>query len=269
MTLLQDLRYAFRQLLKAPGFTLTAVLTLALGIGANTAIFTLVHAVLLKPLPFANPQQLYRIGDGDLCCEWGGLQDSWSIFDYPFYQHLTESTSAFEQIAAFSGSRYAMNIRRAGSDAAAQNTKSEFVSGNYFSTFGVQPAAGRLISPSDDRPAAPAVAVMSYRLWRENYASDPSIIGSTFTFNGLPVTVVGITAPQFYGDRLESNPADLWIPLHQEPVFEEQGDTTNLYTPGMSWLYLFGRLKPGMNPASVQAQLTLQLRQWLSSERNA
>jgi macrolide transport system ATP-binding/permease protein len=268
MTLLQDLRYAFRQLLKAPGFTLTAVLTLALGIGANTAIFTLVHAVLLKPLPFANPQQIYRIGDGDLCCEWGGLQDSWSIFDYPFYQHLTKSASAFEQIAAFSGSRSAMSIRRAGSDAAAQNTKSEFVSGNYFSTFGIQPAAGRLISAFDDQPAAPAVAVMSYRLWHENYASDPSIIGSTFTFNALPVTVVGIAAPQFYGDRLESNPADLWIPLHQEPVFEEQGDTTNLYTPGMSWLYLFGRLKPGMNPASVQTQLTLQLRQWLSSERS-
>src|SRR5271170_7359911 len=110
MTLLQDLRYALRQLSKAPGFTLTAVVTLALGIGANLAIFTLVHAVLLKSLPVADPQQLYRIGEGDLCCEWGGLQDSWSIFDYPFYQHLVENTSAFEQIAAFSGSRYAMSI---------------------------------------------------------------------------------------------------------------------------------------------------------------
>ena len=101
--------------------------------------------------------------------------------------------------------------------------KSEFVSGNYFSTFGIQPAAGRLINSFDDQPAAPAVAVVSYRLWQENYASDPSIIGSTFSFNGLPVTVVGITAPQFYGDRLESNPADLWIPLHQEPVFRSKG----------------------------------------------
>ncbi|HUZ94001.1 MAG TPA: ABC transporter permease, partial [Edaphobacter sp.] len=225
MTFSQDLRYAFRQLRKAPGFTLTAVLTLALGIGANIAIFTLVHAVLLKPLPIPNPQQLYRIGDGNLCCEWGGLQDSWSIFDYPFYRHLTENSPAFEQIAAFSGSRYAMSLRRAGSNAAAQNTKSEFVSGNYFSTFGVQPSAGRLLNSSDDRPEAPAVAVMSYRMWRQTYASDPSVIGSTFTFNGLPVTVVGIAAPQFFGDRLESDPANLWIPLHQEPVFEEQGDT--------------------------------------------
>ena len=92
MTFSQDLRYAIRQLRKAPGFTLTAILTLALGIGANIAIFTLVHAVLLKPLPIANPQQLYRIGDGNLCCEWGGLQGSWSIFDYPFYRHLTENS---------------------------------------------------------------------------------------------------------------------------------------------------------------------------------
>ncbi len=267
MTLLQDLRYAFRQLSKSPGFTLTAVLTLALGIGANTAIFTLVHAVLLKPLPVANPQQLYRIGEGTLCCEWGGLQDSWSIFDYPFYQHLIGNAPAFEQIAAFSGSRSPMSIRRAGSDAIAQNTVSEFVSGNYFSTFGVQPSAGRLIGSSDDRPEAPAVAVMSYRLWQQRYASDPSVIGSTFSFNGLSVTVVGITAPEFFGDRLESNPADLWIPLHQEPVFEEQGDTRNLHSSGMAWLYLFGRLKPGVNPTAVQAQLTLELRQWLSTER--
>ena len=266
MTLLQDLRYALRQMSKAPGFTVTAVLTLALGIGANTAIFTLVHAVLLKSLPVANPQQLYRIGDGTLCCEWGGLQDSWSIFDYPFYEHLTKSSPAFEQIAAFTGSRYAMSIRRAGAEVAALNTKSEFVSGNYFSTFGVRPAVGRLIGDSDDRPEAPAVAVMSYRMWQQSYGADPSVVGSTFTFNGLPVTVVGIAAPAFFGDRLESNPADLWLPLHQEPVFEEQGDTGNLHSSGMAWLYLFGRLKPGMNPASVQAQLTLQLRQWLSSE---
>lgn len=266
MTFSQDLRYAIRQLRKAPGFTLTAILTLALGIGANIAIFTLVHAVLLKPLPIANPQQLYRIGDGNLCCEWGGLQGSWSIFDYPFYRHLTENSPEFEQIAAFSGSRYAMSLRRAGSNAAAQNTRSEFVSGNYFSTFGVQPSAGRMLTASDDRPESPAVAVMSYRMWQQTYASDPSVIGSTFTFNGLPVTVVGIAARQFFGDRLESDPANLWIPLHQEPVFEEQGDTANFHTPGMAWLYLFGRLKPGVSPASVQAQLTAQLQQKLLAD---
>ena len=156
-----------------------------------------------------------------------------------------------------------MSLRRAGSTAAAQNTRSEFVSGNYFSTFGVQPSAGRMLTASDDRPESPAVAVMSYRMWQQTYASDPSVIGSTFTFNGLPVTVVGIAARQFFGDRLESDPANLWIPLHQEPVFEEQGDTANFHTPGMAWLYLFGRLKPGVSPATAQAQLTAQLQQKL------
>ncbi len=268
MILLQDLRYALRQLYRSPGFTLTAVLTLALGIGANTAIFTLVHAVLLKSLPIPNPQQLYRIGDGNLCCEWGGLQGSWGIFDYPFYQHLTNNSPAFEQIAAFSGSRYAMTVRRPSSDAPAENTKGEFVSGNYFATFGVTPASGRLLSASDDRLEAPTVAVISYRMWQQQYARDPAIFGSTFIINSLPVTIVGVTAPGFFGDRLESNPADLWMPLTHEPLFEEQGDTSNLTTPGMSWLYLFGRLKPEANPATVQAQLTVQLRQWLDSQRS-
>src|SRR5665213_820449 len=251
MTFLQDLRYAFRQLRLSPGFTLTAVVTLALGIGANVAIFTLVHAVLLQPLPVAHPQQLYRLGEGDLCCEWSGLQDSWSIFDYPFYQHLVKTNPSFEQIAAFSGSRYPMSVRRAGADAPVQSTTSEFVSGNYFSTFGVQPAAGRLLSASDDQPGAPPVAVMSYRMWRDSYASDPAVIGSNFTFNGLPVTVVGISAPSFFGDRLESDPANLWIPLHQELAFH--GPQGLMSTSGGAWLYLFGRLKPGVNPASAQA----------------
>jgi len=263
MTILQDLRYAFRQMRLSPGFTATAVLTLALGIGANTAIFTLVHAVLLQSLPIANPQQLYRIGDGNLCCEWSGLQDSWSIFSYPFYQHLVTANPSFQQIAAFSGSRFPMSVRRAGSDSPAQTTKSEFVSGNYFSTFGVQPVAGRLLNPSDDRPGAPPVAVISYRFWQNQYASDPSVIGSNFMFNGLPVTVVGVSAPSFFGDRLERDPADIWIPLHQELAFH--GPQGLMSPTGGAWLYLFGRLKPGVNPTSAQAQLTLELRQWLSS----
>jgi hypothetical protein len=103
-SLWQDIRYGVRQLLRNPGFSIVAILTLALGIGANTAIFTLVHAVMLKQLPIANPHQLYRIGDSDLCCEWGGLQDSWSIFDYQFYQHLRDTNPSFEQLAAFGGS---------------------------------------------------------------------------------------------------------------------------------------------------------------------
>ncbi len=186
-SLWQDIRYGLRQLLRSPGFSIVALLTLALGIGANTAIFTLVHAVMLKQLPIANPDQLYRIGEGEYyCCEWGGLQDSWGTFEYPFYQHLRDKSSDFEQIAAFSGNTPAFNIRRAGSATAATTTNGEYVSGNYFSTLGIQASAGRLLDPSDDKRDAPAAAVIGYRAWQRYYASDPSIIGSTLLINGLP-----------------------------------------------------------------------------------
>ena len=259
----QDIRYGIRQLLHAPGFSIVAILTLALGIGANTAIFTLIHAVMFKQLPIANPHQLYRIGEGDLCCEWGGLQDSWSIFDYDFYQHLRDTNPAFEQLAAFAGGTPSFNIRRADVSTSAQATIGEYVSGNYFSTLGLQPHAGRLIAPLDDKPESPAVAVMSYRLWQQQYASDPSIVGSTLLINDLPVTVVGITPPAFFGDRLKSNPPDLWIPLNQEPAFEGLGQNSSLYSAGMAQLYIVGRFKPGVSPAQAQPQLTLELQQWL------
>jgi hypothetical protein len=199
----QDIRYGVRQLLRSPGFSLVALLTLALGIGANTAVFTLVHAVMLKQLQVANPHQLYRVGEGEFfCCEWGGLQDSWGTFDYPFYKHLRETDPSFEQIAAFSGYTPTFNVRRAGSQSAAQTANGEYVSGNYFSTLGIQSSAGRLLNPADDRPEAPATAVMGYRTWQQRYASDPSILGSTLLVNGLPVTLVGIAPAGFV-----SNPA--------------------------------------------------------------
>src|SRR3984957_7133828 len=169
----QDIRYGLRQLIRSPGFSIVAILTLALGIGANTAIFTLIHAVMLKQLPIANPQSLYRIGEGDLCCEWGGLQGSWSIFDYGFYEHLRDTNPNFQQIAAFGGGTPSFNLRRAGTSTAAEAAIGEYVSGNYFDTLGLLPQAGRLISPHDDKPESPAVAVMSYRLWKQEYNSDP------------------------------------------------------------------------------------------------
>src|SRR6201996_3010797 len=166
----QDVRYGIRQLLRNPGFSIVALLTLALGIGANTAIFTLVHAVMLKQLPIADPQHLYRIGEGEFyCCEWGGLQGSWGTFDYPFYKHLRDTNPSFEQIAAFSGNTPSFNLRRANSQQSAQATNGEYVSGNYFSTLGIQPALGRLLNPSDDRAEAPAAAVLGYQAWQKNY----------------------------------------------------------------------------------------------------
>ena len=263
----QDVRYGVRQLIRSPGFTLVTVLTLALGIGANTAIFTLVHGVMMKTLPVAHPEQLYRIGSGDLCCAWGGLQDSWGLFDYPFYQKLVSDDSGIDQLAAFSGGSNSKTVRRADSAGAPQTLSSIYVSGNYFSTLGVQAMAGRLFTPDDDRPESPAVAVMGYHIWQQYFASDPSIIGSKLTINGLPFTLVGITPPGFFGAKLAADPAELWIPLHQQPAFEGNGQKSLLYSSGMTWLMFMGRLKPGDATAQAEAQTTAQLQQYLRATR--
>jgi predicted permease len=263
----QDVCYGVRQLIRSPNFTLVTVLTLALGIGANTAIFTLVHGVMMKTLPVAHPEQLYRVGSGDLCCAWGGLQDSWGLFDYPFYQKLVNKSSGMDELAAFSGGSNSKTVRRADSSAVPQTLSSIYVSGNYFSTLGVQPMAGRLLTPGDDLPESPAVAVIGYDFWQTYFALDPSIVGSKLTINGLAFTLVGITPPGFFGAKLAADPAELWIPLHQQPAFEGQGQKSLLYSSGMAWLMFMGRLKPGVSPAQVEAQTTAQLQQYLRDNR--
>ena len=204
MWLREDIRYALRQFAHAPGFTATAVLTLALGIGATTAIFTLVHAVLLKSLPVAKPSELYRVGDIENCCVNGGLQDNWSLFSYDKYKTFRDGTPGFVELAAFQAGRSLIGVRRNGSNQPAESQRSEYVSGNYFSMFGIGAYAGRVLTPQDDRKGADPVAVMSYRTWQQKYGQDPSVIGGSFTMNGQPFTVVGIAPPGFFGDRMDS-----------------------------------------------------------------
>lgn len=261
-TILHDVRYALRQLRKAPGFTITAILTLALGIGANTAIFTLVHAVMLKSLPVANPAQLYRIGNNDDCCVYGGLQnEGWSLYSYGLYRYIVANTPQFEEIAAFQGNEPEISVRRVGSQAAAETFPSEFVSGNYFSTFGLRPFAGRLLNPQDDTAGAAPVVVMSYRAWQEHYGLDPSVVGASFMINGKPFTVAGIAPPGFFGDRLREDPPEFYVPLAFEPMLNQASSI--LHVDNQHWLYLIGRMKPGMQPSQVESQLTTELRQWL------
>jgi predicted permease len=263
----QDIRYGMRQLLRNPGFSAVALVTLALGIGANTAIFTLVHAVMLKQLPIAHPQTLYRVGEGEYyCCEWGGLEGSWGTFDYPFYKYLRDTNPFFEQIAAFSGKTPSFNLRRANSAHGAQATNGEYVSGNYFSTLGLQPALGRLLNSSDDTAAAPAAAVLGYHAWQHEYGADPSIVGSTMLVNGLPVTVIGIAPEGFFGDRFTTYPPALWIPLSLQPMFEGLGAKSLLNSSGDAWLYVIGRLKSGVTTAQVQSQLSTDLQHWLRAQ---
>ncbi len=264
MTILQDLRYALRQLRKSPGFTITAVVTLALGIGANTAIFTLVHAVMLQTLPVANPSQLYRIGDNDNCCVWGGVQEhGWGLFAYGLYQYIRANTPQFEEIAAFEANEPVISVRRSDSQAEAETFPSEFVSGNYFSTFGLKPIAGRLLTPQDDTAGAAPALVMSYRAWQQHYGLDPSVVGASFMINGKPFTVAGIAPPGFFGDRLRDDPPDFFLPLAVEPLLQEQSSLLHVDT--QHWLYLIGRMKPGVQPLPVESQLTEELRQWLPS----
>src|SRR5580704_2752030 len=152
--LLQDIRFGARKLRKSPGFTFIAVVTLALGIGANTAIFSLIHTVMLKDLPIANPSELYRLGEGTNCCVLDGFQGNFGIFSYTLYKQLQANTPEFSEMAAFSGGLNFLSVRRAGGVQQAELHVGEFVSGNYFSTFGLGPYAGRLLSPSDDQPGA-------------------------------------------------------------------------------------------------------------------
>ncbi len=267
-TILQDVRYALRQLRKAPGFTITAILTLALGIGANTAIFTLVHAVMLKSLPVADPAQLYRIGNNDNCCVYGGLQtEGWGLFSYGLYRYIVANTPQFDQIAAISANESEFSVRRAGSDAPAETFPGEFVSGNYFSTFGLRPFAGRLLTPQDDAAGAAPVMVMSYRAWQEHYGLDPSVVGGSFMVNGKPFTVAGIAPPGFFGDRLRDDPPEFYLPLAFEPLLNQKSSILHVDT--QHWLYLIGRMRPGAQPSQVESQLTTELRQWLPTISSA
>ena len=258
-------KLALRQFRKYPAFAATIILTLSLGIGANTAIFTLVHAILLRSLPVANPATLYRVGDIDDRGVEGGYQNDegdFSLFSYDLYRQIQDSSPEFEQLAGFQSSQETKSVRVGNTTAKSERT--EYVSGNYFATFGIGAYAGRLLSPSDDVPGAAPVAVLSYAAWQAEHAADRNLIGSTFFIQGHPVTLVGIAPPGFFGDRIDSDPPAIWIPLNHEPVLE--GQTSILRQADSNWLYLLGRVKPGVPVGSLQSKISNTLRQWLATQ---
>lgn len=263
--LLQDISYALRQLRKTPGFTITVLLTLALGIGANSAIFTLVNAILLHNLPVVDPKSLIRIGDHDDCCVNGGWNDSgdYSLFSTETYALFKKSLPEFEELAAME-SGYAwrpITVRRQGPNTVAKSVMGTFVSGNYFRVFGLTPSAGRFFLDSDDQKGAPTTAVMSYDAWQEDYAGDPSVVGNTFFINTKPVTIIGIAPKGFYGDRLDTNPPKYYLPMYSmdplmgAPYFND---------PDTQWAYVIGRLKPGTSLPALQAKASALLKQELT-----
>jgi predicted permease len=257
-------RYAIRQFRLSPVFTASAVLTLSLGIGGTTAIFTLMHAVMLRSLPVADPDRLYRIGDGDNCCVQGGPQDRWGMFSFPLFERIKAAAPEFEQLTAFQAGGFRVSVRRPGIDVAARSLRTEYVTGNYFTTFGIGAFGGRVFTENDDRPGSPPVAVLSHHSWEAIYGSDQSLVGQTLVIEGQPFTVAGVAPPGFFGDTLRNNPPDLWIPIQQEPLIT--GGNTLLRQPVSAWLRVIGRLKPGASTDGVAPRLTGVLREWIPHE---
>lgn len=264
----QDCRFAVRQLRKTPGFTLTAVLTLSLGIGANAAIFTLVNAVLMKNLPVVRPEELVKLGDVNMCCVGFGHGDDgdYALFSTAVYEHIKKNAPEFEELAAMqAGFTYRpVVVRRGGTQESARSVMGEFVSGNYFRTFGLRPQAGRLFADSDDVQGAPFTAVMSYETWKNEYAGDPTVVGSTFFVNTKPVTIIGVAPERFFGDRLTSTPPDFYLPIESMPPL---ANVTYVHDPDGTWLYMIGRLRPGVSRPELQAKLSGLLRQVLATTR--
>src|SRR5690349_7639792 len=266
--MLADLRDATRQLRKAPGFTTTALVTLALGIGATTAIFTLVHQVMLKSLPVSRPGELWRIGDKSRCCNWGGYTQGddgdFALFSWEAYRNFREHTPEFADLAALQAGNAPLGVRRAGSAAPADTRNGEYVSGNFFRTLGVQPWIGRLMTDADDREGAAPVAVMSYHIWTDKYGSDPSVVGASYQINGHPFTVIGVAPPGFFGAKLAGwGMPDFWLPVTTELLIG--GTEARLKRPQSNFLDLLGRVRQGVDPRSLEAKLRVEFHNWLAS----
>jgi predicted permease len=259
-----DLVLALRRLLDAPVFSAICIATVALGIGGNTAVFTLIDRVVLEPLPVARPSELYRVGDSDACCVMGGLHGStFSIFSYDLYTRLREAAPEFTNLAAFQANTRSITIGRADAGTPPETLNGTFVSGNYFHLFELVPAAGRLIQPSDDRPGAPPAAVISYGAWQQRFGGRPDILGAPAVLNGVPATIVGVAPRGFFGEMLRPAPTEVWVPLSAEPLL--QPVSRLLEARESHWLYAMGRLQPGTPRGPIEERLTAELRNWIAA----
>jgi predicted permease len=265
-TLLQDVRYALRMLRKSPGFTTVAVITLALGIGANTAIFTVVNALLLKMLPVKDPPQLVVVGDPMRVNNRSTGNPRTDNFSYPLYKELRDQNSVFSGLCA-AATDHRIEADEGQGGMSAEKVTGRMVSGNYFSVLGVEPAAGRLFSDSDDTAVnANPVVVLGYGYWERRFALSPSIIGKDIRLNGYPFTVVGVAPVGFDGDVVGEDMA-VYVPLSMQPEIMRGRLWRN--APDVSWLMLLGRLKPGENAAQAEANLNVVLQQALNGNYGA
>jgi predicted permease len=256
----RDLIYAARQLWKSPGFTIVAVLMLALGIGANTAIFSLLNAILLRNLPVRQPGQLVLFGEAQASGTTSFMpHGSTQLFSYPFFREFRGRNQVFSDVAAIQSFLAASHGRIAG-DTGLERVNVELVSGDYFSTLGVNAARGRLFSDADQTPGAHPVAVASYAWWQNRFAGDASIARKTITIGSTVFSIIGVAQPGFFGITVGQSP-NLWIPLamQKEILPDRNGLEKNLFRS----LHLIARLKPGVSPKQAQANTDLLLRQIL------
>ena len=244
----QDLRYAVRMLRTSPGFAAVAVLTLALGIGANTAIFTLVDAVLLTALPVESPRQLVVL---DVITARGEKQN----LSYPLFERIRGDVDAFSGVfAALDGVDH-MDVAGPGSSGRSEEAKVQLVSGEYFPVLGVKALVGRTLAPDDNRPGGePGVAVLSYSFWQRRFAGDASVIGANVVVKRQPVTIVGVAPPGFFGEAVGRAP-DMWVPLVMQPRFAR--GMSLLDRPNVGWLRVVGRLRPGASVSTADAALAV------------
>ena len=269
--MIQDLRFGVRMLLKQPGFTLIAVLTLALGIGANTAIFSLLDVVLLKSLPVQQPDKLVLFGKGEETgLNTGFPNKSWELFSYPFYQEVRQHNEVFSEVAAILNnprSPYGVvNIRGASGEAEKLNL--QLVSGTYFSVLGVQASLGRTFTDADEQTAGgPPVAVVSYDWWQRRLGSDPAVVGATITARQTVYTIIGVAPKEFFGTTVGWTP-DLWVPL----ALEEQSPSSlwsGTHNQEHQMLYLIARLKNGVRAEQASAAVNLLFKQSLQERAGA
>jgi predicted permease len=289
-TLLQDLKYGLRTLIKSPGLTAVAVLSLALGIGANTAIFSLIDAVLLKMLPVQDPQQLVLLNwaskawpegtmnnlEGNSREDKSGRMTSTS-FSYPAYEQISDRSQAFSSVLAMAGNDSQLNVGYKGQPGRAEG---QLISGTFFSTLGVQPILGRALTTDDDRIGSSPACVVSYGYWERRFGRDPAIVGRTITVNSIPFTVAGVSPPEFYGVQ-PGRAVDVWLPLHTQPQVEP-GWTPEPPQPGPQmgappalslfqarhtwWVVMIGRLKPGVTEPRAHTELEAMLQQNIAAD---
>jgi predicted permease len=264
-TLFKDLRYGVRGLLKRKGFAAIAVLTLALGIGANTAIFTLVNAVMLKSLPVEKPEELVLFSDAT--GEGTSVEDTprtgkWNLFSYASYEYFRNHNQSFQDIAALRSGSSRLSVRRPDAAAAARGA-GQLVTGNYFSVLGVRATRGRVLTNEDDKPGAAPAAVISHRYWEQELNRDPAVVGKNFIINGTNFTVVGVTPKEFFGERVR-RPPDFWLPLSFQPQVELR--ESFLTNDQVYFLMVMGRLKPGTTIERAQATTNLALQQFLTEQ---